>query len=471
MEHIHSSWEKKGGPFGDDSNRMKERKRTSSKPESQGSRRKGQAAEDLGSGFVKKGGVGEHRQGVTSNGKTKAQSPGQSGFSTDEIDFLSQTSDAPRDEAFRKKKGLVLGPDGKQHVEHPQYPIAKANALKGLKFKKTKSSQGSAPPSQRSDASSSTLPVLKENGNAQRLHGGPGSKSTAKLQGTASQTSNACPSSPLAHTRRKLSPSPIRTLPSAHSAKPTHSVTKSENTRPKPRPIGNARVVSTQAQPASFLLDQSHSPRRRRNTVSTGPNPPRDNSRSPTANDHLRPLKETLAPAPFPRVPPISPPPRPADLPTLPALGPHAPSKAKLPPHGKRSSAQADFVTNKKVRKPGETSEFPLPSPLSNQTATGSRKTTENLSPRKKSSNRIIPSDEEESEVEIEDSIKPQPFPMSTQDLGSIGSPSTPPTAGPSRPGKRSSSERRDTESDRDRKKTRKEDDMCVIFSFLLAIA
>lgn len=118
----------------------------------------------------------------------------------------------------------------------------------------------------------------------------------------------------------------------------------------------------------------------------------------------------------------------------------------------------------KKATKSKATSDYPVLSPLSSQakTAGSDRKVS------KARRNRVVSSSEEESEVEIEDVLKPQPFPMSTQVLGSIGFPCTPPIAGPSRPGKRSSSERNSTDGEREKKKTRKDDDMCVYLLSLL---
>lgn len=103
-------------------------------------------------------------------------------------------------------------------------------------------------------------------------------------------------------------------------------------------------------------------------------------------------------------------------------------------------------------------------SPLSSQPADDngrSKPQTNHLRPDASS----LFSEEDEGDDPFKTRGGPAPFPMSSQLLGSIGSSPTRPQAGPSRPGKRSS-EGKESEDERERKKMR-EEDVYVTFVFL----
>ncbi|KAF9460531.1 RTC4-like domain-containing protein [Collybia nuda] len=451
MDRFTSRWNERGA-FEDEGNRMKTRPTVEEELENKnkGIRRKGQAVEDLGSGFIKKGAIGRNRRGAPSKRSQTSTPYDLTDSEPDELDTLSQHSAAEAS----SKEDLLLGPDGKIHKAHPDFPSSRTGVYKSLKFKKTKPSHDNASASHQSDTPLSVFPILQENANVQRPNGETMPKSLAKPQHTASQASTSRPRSPPVHPRPKL--------PSSRTLKPAQEAAKSENTRPKPRPIGKPRVASAQLQPAPFpSLDPPSSPRRRRNTVST------------TENDDTRSTKSTLTPAPFPMVSPASSPLHPAKFPTLPPLGSQG-SKQKSKPFMPQSlvkerASQAKPVEMSKATKPKVPNDYPTMSPLSSQTRTLSSSQKSSTAKKGPSKKRIV--SEEESEVEINSVLKPQPFPMSTQVLGSIGSPCTPPVAGPSRPGKRSSSDRNSSGGGRENKKTKKDDDMCAeaVSSILLS--
>ena len=367
-----------------------------------GSRRTGRDVEDLGSSFapqnskqnkVKSGSMEPRRPPETTSYKMDPftlDSDTDSG-PADELDTLSQdTTDDPIHYGTKVKKdnggpgnesGSRVGQAegiGQTFVAGERLPTDAV--IKKLKFKKNKpATDNSEPGSQRSDASSSKLSVLElgDSGHtpARDIPRKPGEGSLSRTPSLPSQ-----PSRP-----RKRFPSPAavrRALPS----RPKDACGNSENTRPKPRPIGKSKAVG------SGKKLSPPSPKETATSITI---------KKPYANRAL--LMNSFSPSQLPDNTPKRP---------MASLDPRAkegkiplPRKKELPDKAKASE------------------EFPMLWPLSSQ-VTGSGEESGTKTRTRKAPQRVILSEDDDSDEvgTVPAPLKPQPFPMSTQDFANLGS-------------------------------------------------
>lgn len=404
-------------------------------------RRTGRAVEDLGSSFAKSPTKPKARAAPMSKRQPKLESSvlidlSDSG-SDDRLDLLSHHSNddesfyrekKKKDEGKGKGKSTGKGATDKSLDAYQHKVASSSNALKGLKFKKTKlPGDGTIV----SDAPASQDPVSKVPENIRTYNNGPPSTTSTANSTMASQSSLRHPRSPpirkIPQPKRSSSPERRVVLP-RKAAKISREDSIVQNSRPRPRPLGG-RTASAQhpSQMSSGGGSQSvatGSPARR-NTISEARPFPLSHSSSTAENDN--PVKGTLPrtkaiskPASIAPLSRIQSPMRAADFPSLTPLASQETPIARKP------------LPKKKDAKSKSTNAFPALSPLSSQSGNGKEKGMTSVRPSRKSTLRIMSSDEESEDEDL----KAQPFPMSTQVLNSIGTPSI---AGPSSLGKRPS--------------------------------
>ncbi|KAG5643883.1 hypothetical protein DXG03_009513 [Asterophora parasitica] len=422
MENFmkNADWNK-GGPVNDPKLRLLSRPtaKTSSKSNDlgQGTRRKGQTAEDFGSSFAPSSSQGRKQAALKHKAKASWDSD-----SDDELDFLSNAgSDAGAPERKKQKKDV----DADAKSSYMAKINERSNVLKSLSFKKNKPpGDGGAKP----DASSSKPIVLKDYANSQASSSGP---STLRQPCTGQTT-----------VRR--APSPIRSPERRRSGSNTPQISRdillSENTRPrlKPRPIGGTRVAPAQHVPDVEIVAPS-SPARRATMSGPRPKPFPLFGHSPPRISEPAKKPSKPKPADFPLLSPVNSPLRPAAFPELTPIG----SNASLPLH------KATRSVSEKVFK-AKPAEFPFPSPPSSGSTNLKASKGNGATVKRVGSRLLIKSEEEASNEEDEASIpQAQPFPMSTQMLDSIGSTSV---AGPSSLGNRPSSGSEDARNIKKRK-------------------
>jgi hypothetical protein len=457
-----------------------------SKSGAQATRRKGQAAEDLGSSFTKGGAFSDKGKAKANGTRSKIHSSQGHGSmdsdSDDELDLLSSsqagsgsdTGTPVRKKPKRKSKQLELEQEdgfmdnGKLHRYDPKFPVSKLKALQDLHFKKYKKSTNDASDPTPSNTSSSTLLILQDHRTNRDLLADSFNINTTRPK-TNTQSSLGHARNPVPRSTYNRSPSPDRHMPSAHSSKPTEVRTTTENTRPKPRPLG--RVASTQHKPPDIGLgsDVPRSPARQHTISESRPFPlllPESENIDPAKTRRSPPVQK-LALAEFP---PLSPVASPARLSEWTSRAPQEKrGQVKKPssqyPNRKGTITQVSPTTPKATtgKKVKDASAFPVLSPLSSLPVSANEETPGKSKLRQKDClGYRRESEDHDSDIEelqsSSDLPKAQPFPMSTQVLNSIGSPDTTPTAGPSRRGKRSSPDGSDNEQKRKRTRKDKED-------------
>ncbi|KAG6916191.1 hypothetical protein DXG01_008073 [Tephrocybe rancida] len=394
------------------------------------SRRTGMAAEDLGSSF------GKARSQSQSNSKPGAKTRGRTGVRTpdsgsaDELDSLPPHSRAGSEvvaveDEEDKKKGYT-DEKGVHHEFHALFSQDKSTTLKGLKFRKNKTSPRDG---EQASTSSSQPIVLKEQGNGQNS----GYNRPMPLpQPLRSQPNTRRDVSPTRVTRKR-SPSPPRRR--NQSAAPTTRVDPPTNsTRPKPRKLVRD-TSTTQLVPKTFPgLSPPRSPARRMTISGTPTQPSRHRSPPSKASENSDPGRpvEKLKAAAFP---PLSPTKSPSFNPSVskePVTAKKGSGKLKGPAEFPSLSTlkPQDSVATKKASGKQTISEKravvkPPPAP-----AEGKKKGSAETRIRKKLSaaRRVVSS--EESDNDEDDAPKAQPFPMNTQFFGSMES--SPVSSGPS---------------------------------------
>jgi hypothetical protein len=482
MENLLANANRRGvNAFDDETRRLPNRPQApASTYGSQATRRKGKAVEDLGSGF---GVFGEKRKAKAIMKRPpikKSQQHDDLGSdSGDDMDLLSSQGDNNSDAgAFvqnnskgkeKEQERGVWDKGGKFHEFHPNYQPKKTTLPKGLSFKKNKTIPSGTPISVLPDAFSTAAPsVLQEHGtNRSRLSAS--FRESPTPQKPTSQTSNGRTQSSGSPSVYNNKPTTSKPIPLVHSSKPARDHTTSENNRPKPRPL--RRTVSTQHKPQPIPdvgASDNDTPRSsaRRNTVSE-PRPfplllPDSENVDPKKTRRSSPV-EKLTHAAFPLLSPVASPARPAEVSSLtPLASEQKTATVKNPSYrGPRRKGTITYLptTPKPVKGKGvkDVCAFPRPSPLSaSKGIAGKPKSRQKHYQR----SGCELQDDDDSDIEKLQSSsehpKAQPFPMSTQVLNSIGSQDTPPTAGPSRLGKRSSSDGSDNEQKR--KRTRQDE-------------
>jgi hypothetical protein len=486
MENLFANADRKGVNFYDDEKRRlpnRPQQAPVSKYGGETTRRKGQAVEDLGSSFVKGGASGDTWKAKVNGRRPQTRSsqlhdPVHSD-SEDEMDCLSSSqleSDSDTGSRVRKKskgkgkeelgqKGGVTDDNGKFHKFHPNFQ-PKKKGLNGLKFNKIKKTMGDPSDSTPSNASSSTLPISKEQWTNRQLLSTSFGGSTAP-QKEDSQTSFELSPNPFPRSTCNRSPSPTRHMPTAHFPKRTQGRTAVENTRPQPRPLRRAADTQQKTQPLSDIGipdNDVSSPTRRH----IGPLPfPLSLTQSEnigTAKTRQSPPVEKLAPAAFPLLSPMASPVRSSEFPSLTPLASQENRGIKKPSYlnAKRKGTITQVLPTTPMPAKGkiakDVSAFPMLSPLSSLAISANEERAGKFRLKQKDRSGYRRETDGSDIKELHGSSnqpKAQPFPMSTQVLYSIGSPDTPPTPGPSRLGKRSSSDGSDNEQKR--KRTRKD--------------
>ena len=463
MENLYASAKRKGvDTFHDDERRLPVRPQVLVSNDGRHvSRRKGKAVEDLGSGFTKRGAYGDKGKAKSNGKRPQITAPQVHDIvdSEDELDMLSSSqADSCSDTGALTRKKL----EGK----HGRVKQTTSDLLKNMKFNKNKLATDDAHTPTLSD--DFRLAVLKEHGaNREQLAETLGGSTTP--QRTTDQRSIERARSPVSRSIYNQNLSSSRHVPSARSHKPTQNSTV-KNTRSTPRPL--RRVVSTQhkGRPFPDINDpynhDTHSPAHR-NTVSE----PRPFPLSLRESENVNPTKmrrsppvEKLAPAAFPQLSPVISPVRPPEeFASLTLLGSQEKRRtAKKPfnrdPNKRGTVTQMLPATPKAATRENakDTSAFPALSPLSLAIRA-------NKMPGKSKLTKKYPCESKDHDGDIKglqissDQPKAQPFPMSTQVLKSIRSSNIPPTAGRSRPGKRSSSDGSDHEQKMKRTRQDKE--------------
>ncbi|GLB43350.1 putative RTC4-like domain containing protein [Lyophyllum shimeji] len=436
------SWNK-AGSVNDPKLRMPTRPTANAKAESSktdnsnnGSRRRGKVVEDLGSSFAKNSSSqGRKKPGSTS--RRRVDTTDHESHSEDELDLLSSNhgSDAETSAVREVKKDTHTDAGGSYFATLQQ----KSNVLKKLKFTKTKRVEDD----EQLDGFQPM--VLKENGNQDAS---TSEKSLPSRPVHTVQTTVRRPRSPRrAPSRRSPSPA-FRRRSRSQTPKASRENAASENLRPKPRPLGKRKASqqSVQAFPdLPPLHDKLRGSPARRATVS-GPAPFPSIGLSPvpaskTMDFEKKPAGPSIKKPKLSDFAPLSPahsPLHPSEFPSLELLGSQESLVEKTKVAGKRSvSEKADQL---------EPADFPMPSPPSES------KKGRTVQVKKRAPTRLLVSSDESDTGESapSSSLKAQPFPMSTQMLDSIGTPSF---AGPSNLGKRSSP----SGSDERQKKKRKD--------------
>ena len=316
--------------------------------------------------------------------------------SGDELDTLSQdTTDDPihygkkvQKDDFGPRSGIgsrtgQAGGIGQVSAGGERLPTE--DVIKKLKFKKNKTATNSlAAGSQRLEASSSQLSVLAlgDGGHA------PARNIPKPSECSLSRTSSL-PSQP--SRQRKRSPSPVRRVRQSQSKDGVTARGNSENTRPKPRPIGNSRAAGLGKKLPPPSPKETATPL----TV-----------KKPVYADRL---KNSFSPSQLPNNTPT----RPNELAPTASLGPRA--KEGIVPLPRKKALLDKAKTTEK---------FPMLSPLSSQ-VTGSGEGSGKKIRTWKASQRVILSEDDDADAEVETGpapLKPQPFPMSTQHFAHIGS-------------------------------------------------
>ncbi|KAG5636682.1 hypothetical protein H0H81_007212 [Sphagnurus paluster] len=429
----------------------------------QGQRRKGATSEDYGSSF------GKPKSSSSSQNKkkpvTKLKEPGES---DDELDFLSNNGSAAGSPAKKKpKKDESTDAKSGDDTLFSAKCAEKSNVLKNLKFNKKKVNH-SVDSTDASRATTQPIVLQDNNRNNNRASGSVHPPATPpQLQPTrppnrtrARSPINNIVNPPQRHTRSTNPKYPSASLPDPTPA--------TETTRPKPRPvprpIGAVRAqqqqqpVNASPIPPDFdLIPLGKKPPAspaRRATIS-GPKPfpfddpsllTSENKDGDKGNDASAKLKAAAFPLhDSPSFTSVSRE-KEKDAPAKKLKATAFPSLSPV----KSGRVASDLSSEKKgmgKRSVSEKVEKAKPAAFPMSPPSGSKKagTVE----RKKSS-RVVLSSEEESDTEASRArMTAQPFPMSTQVLDSIGSPSI---AGPSSLGKRLSTGSDDAHKSKKRK-------------------
>ena len=444
--------------------------------------RKGKAVEDFGRSFARKdsGSQGKakqvnRRQAPISN----ARQHDMHSDSGDELDILTQTSDSNARRAVQKKSKEKRKEEGYEpefgHVGSNQKPQKKTIADLGLKFKKNKGT---------TDRASDLTPV-----NTNPPLDAP------KEEGTNSQIFlDSWPPSPRRSQNldsRNKGPSTSRHMPSVNASKlpekrtttdrpkprllrqaksPQSKPTTTRNARPQPRPSGSQSKPQTDFQTGAALNARSPACRHTGSEHRPFPLSPPDSENVDPSNTRRSPPVEKPTPAAFPLLSPVASPARPSAFPSLtPLFSPEERARSVPKKRVTQGSPKTPRITAGKRGK--DTNPFPVLSPLSSLPKAANEASGRSKVKTKCKSVYICESEDEDSDVEGSDQPKAQPFPMSTQVLNSIGTHDTPLRAGPSRQGKRSSSDGTDTEQIRKRiKKSRTDENMWVSCSLSLSL-
>ena len=287
---------------------------------------------------------------------------------------------------------------------------------------------------------------------------------------TNNQTSIAHARDPALPSICNGSHSPSRRIPSLHSSRAIQDRATTENTRPRPRPL--TRATSTQHKPQSLpdvnvpVNGISISPARRHTISRHRPLPFPLSLPEPDHIDlteaHELPTIEKLAPTAFPQLSPVASPARASAFP--PPGSPENHRTVKKPSYQysktKNNTIQLSPTTPKPAtgKQAKDASTFPVLSPLSSRVISAHEERAAKSRSNQKDRRRDV--GDHGSDIEelysANEQTKVQPFPMSTQMLDSMKSPNSPPTPGPSRSVKRSSSDGSDNEM---RKRIRKAKD------------
>jgi len=400
--------------------------------------------------------------------------------SEDELDTLSRHDASDSDSRPRpsrtKTKDDEVFVDGQNYKYHPNFlPNTTLSKLKFNKIKKTDgeatngpssslSKENGLPPAKHSADNDRVKPIPVPN----RINSGHSRGPNNPPASGSSRPPSECPNKPLTVPKPTSKPNcPFNEVRERNGReKPSRP-----KPRPKPRPP-EAPPTSSQPQlhpissnPSLSNLNSDAAATRIRKKATRQPDTFPADRLSPV------PQRNTKKPDEFPDVSPQSSPAgQKTDFPTLSPLG----SCITTPVKAKGTNSNRGFpmlsplgsCTRTPVKAEGTNSNggFPMLSPLSSQPADDngrSKPQTNHLRPDASS----LFSEEDEGDDPFKTRGGPAPFPMSSQLLGSIGSSPTRPQAGPSRPGKRSS-EGKESEDERERKKMR-EEDVYVTFVFL----
>lgn len=463
-------------------------------------RRKGQAVEDLGSGFVKGDALGNKGKARATGRRPQIQASALHDIdhsdSGDELDCLSSSqydsgSDT-RPPVRKNSKGKLkehkdgyVDDKGRFHPNDQKFK-SKTELLKSLKFNKNKKTTDGAADPMPSNASSSTLPILKEHMANRDLLAGSFSGSSMP-QKKINQPSFDRADNHASRSIHNNTPTPSRRMPLAHSSNPPQDRTTTEKTRPKPRPLRH--VASSRDKQQSFPdtdNDVPLSPAWRHTISEPRPfplSPPESENVSPVKTPQSPPRVTKLTAAAFPQLSPVASPARLSKFQSSTPLASqekYGTAKKKLShqdPKRKGPISQVLPTTPKTTtwKKMKDASAFPALSPLSSLAISANELSDKPESNQKSRSRYRCELEDRGSDIKelqsSSDRPKAQPFPMSTQVLNSIGSPDILPAAGPSRLGKRSFSDGSDNEQKRKRtRKNKRNENMCVLLSFSLVL-